>query len=285
LPGFSPSREGVIEAHRLAEAARDTHITRMVPDGFPDEAGVASDAGRLAVTRLTLSDFRCYREARIDVDPRSVVLTGPNGAGKTNLLEAISFLAPGRGLRRARLGEIDCRVPSRGVPADSVPSMPWAVAANVATPRGAVRIGTGREATPSGGERRVVRIDGVAARSQTALAEHINLVWLTPQMDRLFIEGAGARRRFLDRLVLGFDPAHAGRCAAYDQALRERGKLLREGPFDAAWLGALEESIAQHGVAMAAARREVVARLDAACAQDVAGFPRATLVIAGMVED
>jgi DNA replication and repair protein RecF len=280
LPGFSPSDEGVIEARRLVAAVPDAHITDMMPDGLLSEAGVASEAGRLAVTRLTLSDFRCYRATRLDVDPRSVVLTGPNGAGKTNLLEAISFLAPGRGLRRARLGEIDCRAPADG----ATPS-PWAVAATVATPRGAVRIGTGREATASGGERRVVRIDGVAARSQTALAEHINLVWLTPQMDRLFIEGAGARRRFLDRLVLGFDPAHAGRCAAYDQAMRERGKLLREGPFDATWLGALEESMAQHGVAIAAARREVVARLDAACAQDVAGFPRAMLVIAGMVED
>jgi DNA replication and repair protein RecF len=262
------------------EAASHAHMTGMVSDGFLDETGVASDARRLAVTRLTLSDFRCYREARIDVDSRSVVLTGPNGAGKTNLLEAISFLAPGRGLRRARLGEIDRRVQP-----DAVSTSPWAVAASLATPNGAVRIGTGREATASGGERRVVRIDGVAARSQTALAEHVNLVWLTPQMDRLFIEGAGARRRFLDRLVLGFDPEHAGRCAAYDQAMRERGKLLREGPFDAAWLAALEESMAQHGIAIAAARREVVSRLDTACAEDVAGFPRALLVLAGTVED
>jgi DNA replication and repair protein RecF len=280
LPGFSPSDEGVIEARRLVAGSQDDHIVDMVPDGLLSEAGVASEAGRLAVTRLALSDFRCYRTTRLDVDPRSVVLTGPNGAGKTNLLEAISFLAPGRGLRRARLGEIDCRAP-----ADGAASGPWAIAATVATPRGPVRIGTGREATASGGERRVVRIDGVAARSQTALAEHVNLVWLTPQMDRLFIEGAGARRRFLDRLVLGFDPAHAGRCAAYDQAMRERGKLLREGPFDATWLAALEESMAQHGVAIAAARREVVSRLDAACAEDVAGFPRAMLAIAGMVED
>ena len=267
------------------EAAPDTHMIGMVPDEFLDETGAASETGRLAVTRLTLNDFRCYREARIDVDHRSVVLTGPNGAGKTNLLEAISFLAPGRGLRRARLGEIDRRVPPGPTQTAVAPTAPWAIAANLMTPGGAIRIGTGREATASGGERRVVRIDGIAARSQTALAEHVNLVWLTPQMDRLFIEGAGGRRRFLDRLVLGFDPEHAGRCAAYDQAMRERGKLLREGPFDAAWLGALEESMAQHGIAIAAARREVVARLDAACAEGAAGFPRALLALTGTVED
>jgi DNA replication and repair protein RecF len=224
---------------------------------------------------LALNDFRCYREARIEVEPAPVVLTGPNGAGKTNLLEAISFLAPGRGLRRARLGDVDRR-------GEAV--TPWAVAASLATPRGSVRIGTGREANANGGERRVVRIDGAAARSQTALAEHVNLVWLTPQMDRLFLEGASVRRRFFDRLVYGFDPAHAARCAAYEQALRERGKLLREGRADAAWLTALEDTMAQHGVAIAAARRDVAARLDAACAAGVSGFPRARLAISGSVE-
>jgi DNA replication and repair protein RecF len=244
-----------------------------------DAAGVAAEAGRLAVTRLVLTDFRCYRQARLAVDTRPVVVTGANGAGKTNLLEAISFLAPGRGLRRARLGEVD----RRAAP-DSAAAGAWTVAADIATARDTVQIGTGREATASGGERRVVRIDGAPARSQAALAEHVNLVWLTPQMDRLFIEGAAPRRRFLDRLVYGFDPGHASRVAAYDQALRERGKLLREGPYDAAWLGALEESMARHGVAIAAARREIVARRDCACAAGVAGFPVAALAAIGTVE-
>jgi DNA replication and repair protein RecF len=229
---------------------------------------------------LVLTDFRCYRQARLAVDGRPVVLTGPNGAGKTNLLEAISFLAPGRGLRRARLGEVDRRPASE--PAAVVGA--WAVAADVATPRYTVQIGTGRETTASGGERRVVRIDGAPARSQTVLAEHVNLVWLTPQMDRLFIEGAAPRRRFLDRLVYGFDPGHAPRLAAYDQAMRERGALLREGRYDTAWLGALEESMARHGVAIAAARRDVVVRLDHACAEGVTGFPSATLAAVGAVE-
>jgi DNA replication and repair protein RecF len=259
-------------------------------DGPMSRIGEAADIARLAVMRLVLTDFRCYRQARVAVDARPVVLTGANGAGKTNLLEAISFLAPGRGLRRARLSEVDRRMTPAGVgvaafaPAAVNPVASWAVAAEVATPRSVVHIGTGREATSGGGERRVVRIDGAPARSQSALSEHVNLVWLTPQMDRLFAEGASPRRRFLDRLVYGFDPGHAARVAAYEQALRERAKLLREGPFDAAWLDAVEDSMARHGVAIAAARRDVVARLDGACAAGVAGFPSASLAAIGTVE-
>ena len=266
----------------VAKAGGNAHIAYVAPDAFMGGIGATAEGGRLAVTRLVLTDFRCYRQARLAVDARPVVLTGPNGAGKTNLLEAISFLAPGRGLRRARLGEIDRR--SAPESTTTAPAGAWAVAADVATSRHTVQIGTGREATASGGERRVVRIDGAPARSQTVLAEHVNLVWLTPQMDRLFIEGAAPRRRFLDRLVYGFDPEHAPRLAAYEQALRERGTLLREGRIDAAWLGALEESMARHGVAIAAARRDVVARLGRACADGVAGFPSAALAAIGAVE-
>ncbi len=269
--------EAVTGARGLVETAHNPHINGMVPE---EPASADEDVPRQAVTRLVLTDFRCYRQARVAVDARPVVLTGPNGAGKTNLLEAISFLTPGRGLRRARLGEIDRRAGADG----AVVATSWAVAADVATTDGVVQIGTGRETTANGGERRLVRIDGAPARSQAALSEYVNLVWLTPQMDRLFIEGAAPRRRFLDRLVYGFDPGHAARVAAYDQALRERGKLLREGPYDAAWLGALEESMARHGVAVAAARRDVVARLDRACAAGVAGFPSAALAVVGTVE-
>jgi DNA replication and repair protein RecF len=288
LGGLQGVGDAVVEARRLAEEAADPHIIAMGLDGPTGSVGAAGDAACLAVRRLVLTDFRCYRQARVTVDARPVVLTGANGAGKTNLLEAISFLAPGRGLRRARLGEVDRRMPPTGgdgtAAEDTLPTMPWAVAAEVATPRSIVQIGTGREATASGGERRVVRIDGAPARSQTALAEHVNLVWLTPQMDRLFVEGASPRRRFLDRLVYGFDPEHASRVGAFEQALRERAKLLREGPYDATWLDALEESMARHGVAIAAARRDVAARLDAACAAGVAGFPSASLAVTGTVE-
>ncbi len=156
-----------------------------------------------------LTDFRGYASLRFAVDERPVVLTGANGAGKTNLLEAISFLAPGRGLRRARLADIDRRVPPAR-PSDAPPGA-WAIAAAVATPHGSVQIGTGRDAASESGERRLLRIDGAPAKSHAALAEHLSLVWLTPQMDRLFLEGSSARRRFLDRLVYGFDPTGAAR--------------------------------------------------------------------------
>src|SRR5437762_8459633 len=219
----------------------------------------------VGVTRLVLTNFRNYREARLTLDTEPVVLTGPNGAGKTNLLEALSFLAPGRGLRGAKLTEIDRR-PDFGREA---PDLGWAIAAIIATRHGPIRLGTGRDGTAS--EKRVVRIDGEPARSQVALGERLGVIWLTPLMDRLFLEGPSGRRRFLDRLVFGFDPAHASRVNAYEQALRERSRLLRDGPADPAWLAALEEVMAEQGVAVAAGRREAVQRLDRACAE--AGGP------------
>lgn len=236
-------------------------------------------AGRVGVTRLVLTDFRNYREARLTIGTAPVVLTGPNGAGKTNLLEAVSFLAPGRGLRGARLAEID----RRQGPGDAGSIRGWGVAAVVATRRGCLRIGTGHDATA--GERRVVRIDGEPVRGQAMLGERLGVLWLTPPMDRLFVEGPGGRRRFLDRLVLGLDPAHGSRVAAYEQALRERSRLLRDGPRDPAWLTALEEVMAEQGVAVAAGRREAVQRLDRACAEADGAFPRARLALAGTVED
>jgi DNA replication and repair protein RecF len=263
----------------------------------PDRAamtGRMANGGRVGVTRIVLTDFRNYREARLDFDTAPVVLTGPNGAGKTNLLEAVSLLAPGRGLRGARLADIE----RAAVGAEAEASAGgWAVAATIETRRGTVRIGTGRDPSavglqPTGlsrGERRVVRIDGDAARGQTALADQLGMVWLTPAMDRLFSEGPSARRRLLDRLVLGLDPAHAGRVAAYEHALRERSRLLRDGasagrPADPAWLAALEEIMAEKGIAVAAARRDAVQRLDQVCAEAQGPFPRARLALIGAVE-
>lgn len=241
--------------------------------------GVLSRLGeRVGVTRLTLTDFRNYGAARLDLDTGPVVLTGPNGAGKTNLLEAVSFLSPGRGLRNAKLSEIDRHGP--GVPPGSTRG--WAVAATAETRRGPVRLGTGRE--PETGERRLVRIEGEPAKSQAALVERLGLIWLTPQMDRLFIEGPGARRRLLDRLVFGLDPAHASRVAAYEQALRERSRLLRDGAADATWLDALEAVMAEQGAAVAAGRRDAVDRLDQACADATGPFPHARLALTGTLE-
>jgi len=233
---------------------------------------------RVGVTRLVLTNFRNYRVARLTLGTEPVVLTGPNGAGKTNLLEALSFLAPGRGLRSAKLTEIDRR-PGSGCGA---PDLGWAIAAVVATQHGTLRVGTGRDSAAS--ERRVVRIDGEPTRSQAALGERLGVVWLTPLMDRLFLEGPSGRRRFLDRLVFGFDPAHASRVNAYEQALRERSRVLRDGPADPAWLAALEEVMAEQGVAVAAGRRETVQRLDRACAEAEGPFPRARLMLLGTVE-
>jgi DNA replication and repair protein RecF len=227
-----------------------------------------------AVTRLTVTDFRCYRRLRLDIEPTPVVLTGPNGAGKTNVLEALSLLVPGRGLRAARLGEITRHTAESGA---------WAVAATVQTSAGPVSLGTGLEAG-GGADRRVVRVDGETMRGQTALGRHLAALWLTPAMDGLFRDGAGERRRFLDRLVQTLDPDHAGRCAAHAHALRERSRLLREGRGDPGWLSALEDTLARHGVAIAAARRDLVARLSTALAEAEGPFPRAILALEGAAE-
>jgi DNA replication and repair protein RecF len=234
------------------------------------------------IGRLALTDFRCYARAELIADGRPVVLTGPNGAGKTNLLEALSFLAPGRGLRSARLGAVDRRPPGAREPAG-----PWAVAARLHSPAGEIAIGTGREISfgEERRERRVLRIDGAPARTQTALAGLLAVIWLTPQMDRLLQEGASGRRRFLDRLVFAFDPAHAARVGVWEHAWRERQRLIEErgARADPAWLSAIEQRLAESGVAIAAARRELVARLRSATA--VPGpFPRPELALEGEVE-
>ena len=232
------------------------------------------------VSRLALTDFRCYRRLRLEVGPEPVVLVGANGAGKTNLLEALSFLAPGRGLRRAKLGEPDHRLQAEAAATGS-----WAVAAVLATATGPVAVGTGREAGEgTAKERRAVRIDGQPARGQKDLARLLSLVWVTPEMDGLFVGGAQARRRFLDRLVYAFDPEHAGRVAACEHHLRERARLLEAGAADRSWLDAVEDGIARHGIAVAAARAGVVARLTRAAAEGIGPFPSARLALVGEVD-
>ncbi len=217
----------------------------------------------LRLARLTLSAFRNYAALTWRPAAKLVVVTGPNGAGKTNLLEAISLLAPGRGLRGARIGE----VLRHGAAA-------WAVNGRFETPGGPADIGTGTP--PDGGqERRVFRLDGVAPRNQAELAARFACVWLTPQMDRLFQEGVSGRRRFLDRLVYAFEPGHAREVAAYEAAMAGRNRLLGEGRADRAWLAGLEDTMARHAVAAAAARLALVARLNAAPAGGA--FPAARL--------
>jgi len=235
----------------------------------------ASNAATVStsIARLTLTEFRCYAHARVEADPGILVLTGPNGAGKTNLLEAISLLSPGRGLRSARSADLQ-RLKG---PADAI----WGVAATVAGPDGETLVGTGREA---GSERRMVQIDGKAGKSQSSLADILSVVWLTPQMDRLFTESAKGRRRFLDRLVFSLDPAHAGRVTRHDTALRQRAKLLAERPGETAWLDAVEAELAATGVALAAARVDMVARLARALDASAGPFPRPVVTAEGPVE-
>ncbi len=241
--------------------------------GSPGQAapGLAS----LSLSRLTLTDFRNYTALRLDVDSRPVVLTGPNGAGKTNLIEAISLLNPGRGLRRAVMADVTRQGAAGG----------FGIAARLETPTGDLDLGTGiQPATATEAERRLVRVNGANASGPSVLAEHLSLVWLTPAMDRLFVEAASERRRFLDRLVHGVDPGHARRVTAYEKAMRDRSRLLREGRNDARWLSALEETMAGHGIAIAAARRDLIARLDAALALGSTAFPTADLTIDGLLE-
>lgn len=250
----------------------------------------AAGTGSLHVARLTLTNFRSYSRLRLDAVAGAVVLTGPNGAGKTNLLEALSFLAPGRGLRRCRLGdavrremERDGDAVRREIESDG-DGRTWAVAARVETRDGPVDIGTGLEGTGGGRERRVVHIDGTAVKSQAILADYLSVQWLTPQMDRLFQEGPSARRRFLDRLVFAFDPAHAGRVSAYNHAMRERSRLLATRRREPEWVTALEDTMASKGVAVAAARSDLAARLDDFCAAAPGSFPRAGIEVCGAVE-
>ena len=257
----------------------------MTLDDRPGTGTDATTGGALRVpghvARLDLTNFRSYPALRLEVGPSPVVLTGANGAGKTNLLEALSFLAPGRGLRRASLPDV------ARVHAGSAASA-WAVAARVEGRDGEVTLGTGMEASAGGPARRAVRVDGEPVRGQAAFAERIAMIWLAPDMDRLFMEGGSGRRRFVDRMVYGFDPEHARRIAVYEQAMRGRQKLLRDGSGDTVWVAAEEETMASTGIAISAARREVVARLDAAIAAEAdvrtRPFPSAGLAFEGAVE-
>ena len=223
------------------------------------------------LSRLVLTDFRNHADLSIDPGPGFVVLTGENGAGKTNVLEAISLLAPGRGLRRAPLGEMARQGGSGG----------FGVAATLG---GDVRIATGTQ--PTAPERRVVRVQG-AGVAATALADWVSVLWLTPAMDRLFVESPGDRRRFLDRLVLALTPDHAVNANRYEAAMRARSRLLSgDAPVDRgadpAWLTALEAQMAEHGTAIDRARRDTVALLADRLALAAEGpFARAALALEG----
>ncbi|MBY0300683.1 MULTISPECIES: DNA replication/repair protein RecF [Sphingomonas] len=223
------------------------------------------------LARLVLTDFRNHAGLALAPGPGFVILTGANGAGKTNVLEAVSLLAPGRGLRRAALSDM-----ARGDGPGG-----FGVAATLAD---GVDLATG--ALAAAPERRVTRINGAAAQA-SALAERVAVLWLTPAMDRLFIEPAGERRRFLDRLVLALAPGHARHTSRYEAAMRARNRLLTEGAPDPGWLDALEAQMAHHGAALDAARRRTVDALAVALAAQPAGdiLPRAAIGLDGWQGD
>ena len=218
------------------------------------------------LTRLSLTNFRNHRDALIEAGPGFVLLSGPNGAGKTNVLEAVSLLTPGRGLRQVLISEM----------ARSDGPGGFALAARLA---GETEIGTGT--APAAPDRRQVRINGVGT-SVNSLSERLSVLWLTPAMDRLFTDSAGGRRRFLDRLTLALEPGHAHHASRYEAAMRSRNKLLADERPDEAWLAALEVQMAEHGAALGHARRAtVVALTEAIAGSSNDDFPRASLAIEG----
>ena len=225
------------------------------------------------IASLSLTDFRSYDRAELEPRGRTVYLHGPNGAGKTNLLEAISFLAPGRGLRAASAPEVGRRAPGEAQ------GRAWAVSVEIERPDGPVRIGTGVESGAA--PRRIVRIDGEPA-PPGRMADHVRPIWLTPQQDRLFLEAPGDRRRFFDRLTFAAEPAHAESAAAYEKAMRERLRLLEDGGADPAWLIALEAQMARWGALMAAARARTLEALQLEIdAREDSPFPQARLELSG----
>lgn len=232
------------------------------------------------IRRLTLTNFRSYHAAQVALDRAGpVVLTGANGAGKTNLIEAISLLAPGRGLRRATMEEL----------AFTEGGGAWAVSAEIEGMLGLATLGTGIEppANEEAATARRCRIDRESVGSATAFADHLRVVWLTPAMDPLFNGPASERRRFLDRLVLAVDAQHSSRVAALERSLRSRNRLLEDSPGDSHWLDAIEHETAEVAVAVAAGRAETVTRLSAALAAARAQapeFPQAEIELQGWME-
>jgi DNA replication and repair protein RecF len=232
------------------------------------------------VRSLQLHAFRNYREAALrDLEGGFVVLSGANGVGKTNILEAVSLLSPGRGLRAAKMADLRNRQMPEGVN--------WSIASVVESAVGEVKIGTG-----SRDERRVARVNGVDLKAQADLSEYVSCVWLTPQMDGLFIDAASERRRFFDRLVYAFDPAHAGRVTRYESVMSQRSKLLKgqreDGvAADPQWLSSLEATMAETGVAIAAARVQALESLSAHLGAILksAAFPVSRMALAGGIED
>ena len=250
--------------------ALQSDAAMTVPDG---QAAPASEL-LCWFSSVRLHNFRNYQSASLSLGNQPIVLVGQNGAGKTNMLEAISLLAPGRGMRRAK---------SEHLPFAGGGQKNWAVSGGLETNLGQMQLGSG---VPEGSEtgRRIMRRDGDTV-SQADIGAVFSVSWLTPQMDGIFVDTPGARRRFLDRLVIAFDPAHIGRINRYDKLLRERTALLNEGRGDAAWFAALESNLAETAVAITAARQSLIKDLNAEAREGWFGFPGIRFELHGDVED
>ena len=237
---------------------------------------------------LQIHAFRNYPSAELDLQGNAVVLTGPNGAGKTNLLEAVSMLAPGRGLRRAQRGEIG-HLGRQPVPAEANKTgddqaSAWSVFAEVTGPEGFAAVGTGQAPDQPDAPRRVVKVNGIAS-AQTDLARLVTLSWLTPQMDGLFIGAPSARRRFIDRLAISFDPAHSGRLSRYEKTWRERARLLNDGQADENWCASLEKILAETGIAISATRSALIEDINRESGFLASSFPVVKAHLTGQAAD
>lgn len=244
------------------------------------------------VTRLTLSDFRNYRNLRIEANIAPIIITGENGSGKTNILEAISFLTPGRGLRSAKLADIKRILP----PEEEILNINggWSVAAEILKNNEEYLIGTGTQKSfredaeddeIKNFERRIVKINQQKITQQSELGKYVSAIWVTPQMDRLFLGGTQPRRSFLDRLVYAFDLEHAKRTANFEHLYRQWFQILKTGHADEHWLQSVETDMASLGVAIAAARRELIARLNTFIEHEPDDiFPDVRLELDGTIE-
>lgn len=253
-----------------------------LPASFNDKNRLSTNIDA-KLNKLHLHAFRNYQIAHIELESDVVVLTGPNGAGKTNVLEAVSMLAPGRGLRRARREEIGYLGDQQQTEADSA-SPAWSVFADLNGPQGVASVGTGCVSGQLEGLRRSVKINGINA-SQADLAQVVTLSWLTPQMDGLFIGSPSARRRFIDRFAIAFDPAHSGRLARYEKVWRERAHLLADGQADDKWCISLEKILAETGIAISATRSALIEDINRESQCLISSFPLVRAKLTGQVAD
>jgi DNA replication and repair protein RecF len=270
-------------------------LTSPVLISAPSLASIqASPSEQVAAAVVRLGNFRNYINLDLAIAPGPVVLYGPNGAGKTNIMEALSLLAPGRGLRRAKANALayqprrqrDALCQHQERQHQEQGKMPtWSVSAEIVTKDGPIRCGTGTMVQDNGEMgRRVVKVNGEFS-SQTTLAEHFAVSWLTPDMDDVLAAPPSERRRFLDRMVIAFDPAHAGRLQRYEKLYRQRSRLIEEGQSDESWYTVLEAQMAESGIAIIAARQALVDALDEEASLAVPVFPSARLFLEGEAED